>query len=303
MHAPTRRGAVLALAAAALAASLSACGSSGAPAGTLPKVAGQFGGAPTITFPNASPPSTLKVKVLRQGTGPVVQPGDLLIANYVGQIWQGKVFDSSFSRHLATAFPIGVHRVIPGWDDSLVGVRAGSRLLLVVPPVDGYGAAGNPGAGITATDTLTFVVDVIASYSRTSEGQRATHLLHTDVDGVTVNWPVSTPPSLLVPPGLAAPKAPSVTVLSTGGGRRIAPGLVVLQFVVVNAKTGKVLQSTWTSGLPNAEPVGNPASPSVLDRLVGLRIGSRLLLRLPKMSNGGPYVFAMDLVAEPSLSG
>ena len=39
----------------------------------------------------------------------------------------------------------------------------GSRLLLVVPPKDGYGAAGSP-PKISGTDTLVFVVDILAAY-------------------------------------------------------------------------------------------------------------------------------------------
>jgi len=265
----------------------------------LPTVSGAYGQAPKITFPNASAPTTLKVKVLSAGHGPVVKAGDLLVANYVGQIWQGKVFDSSFARHLPTAFPIGVARVIPGWDKTLVGLHAGTRVLLVIPPVDGYGASGRPSAGISGTDTLAFVVDVLASYSATAEGERATSTLDADVGGVTVTWPAGTPPSLHVAPGAAFPAKPVVTVLSRGTGPRIAPGLMVIQFLVIDAKTGKVVQSTWRSALPNAEPVGNPASPSELDRFIGLPVGSRVLLRIPKGTTGGPYAFAIDIVGQP----
>ena len=41
--------------------------------------------------------------------------------------------------------------------------RLGSRVLLVVPPKDGYGAAGSP-PKISGTDTLVFVVDILAAY-------------------------------------------------------------------------------------------------------------------------------------------
>src|ERR1019366_2618708 len=104
--------------------------SAGAATVPLPTVKGGFGTKPTITFPNASPPSALQQKVLHQGSGPVIQKGDLLIANFVGQIWRGKVFDSSFGQPIA-GFPIGVGDVVPGWDKTLVGKRVGSRVLLV----------------------------------------------------------------------------------------------------------------------------------------------------------------------------
>jgi peptidylprolyl isomerase len=37
-------------------------------------------------------------------------------------------------------------------------------VLLVVPPDKGYGATGQPQAGIGATDTLVFVVDILDAY-------------------------------------------------------------------------------------------------------------------------------------------
>ena len=58
----------------------------------------------------------------------------------------GKEFDSSWSRNQPAGFSIGVGEVIPGWDKALVGVKVGSRVLLVVPPADGYGSAGQSAA-------------------------------------------------------------------------------------------------------------------------------------------------------------
>jgi peptidylprolyl isomerase len=301
MHVLSRRVA-LSLGSVVVLAALSSCGGSG-PTASLPTVSGAFGATPTITFPNSAPPSTLTSQVLTSGHGPVVQKGQLLVANYLGQIWRGKVFDSSFSRHVASAFPIGLQRVIPGWDKTLVGARTGSRLLLVVPPADGYGPKGQPSAGISGTDTLVFVVDVLGSYSSTSTGASTTGALHSGVGGVSVTWTSGKPPLVHVAPGTPAPKKPTVLVLSRGSGRPIAPGLVVLKYVVVDAKTNKVVDSTWKTGYPDGEVAGNPSTPSLLDRLVGIPVGSRLLLSVPKSSSGGPYVFAIDVIAQPSLLG
>jgi peptidylprolyl isomerase len=62
------------------------------------------------------------------------------------------------------AFQIGAGRVIDGWDQGLVGQKIGSQVLLVIPPELGYGANGNPDAGISGTDTLVFVVDILDAY-------------------------------------------------------------------------------------------------------------------------------------------
>ena len=54
-------------------------------------------------------------------------------------------------------------QVITGWDNGLVGQKVGSRVLLVIPPADGYGTAGSP-PKIKGTDTLVFVVDILDAY-------------------------------------------------------------------------------------------------------------------------------------------
>lgn len=136
--------------------------------GTLPTVTATAGSAPVVTIPAASvkPPATLVAKTLIKGAGPVVSKGQTVVAQYVGVIWRtGKVFDSSWTRGEPFGFTIGAtpSQVIPGWDAGLVGQTVGSRVMLVIPPADGYGKTGNSQAGIKATDTLVFVVDILGA--------------------------------------------------------------------------------------------------------------------------------------------
>ena len=126
----------------------------------LPKVAGEYGSKPTFTF-EGEPPAALESEVLREGTGAPVAKGDLLVGDYLGQVWKGSVFDNSYDRKQAAGFVIGAGKVIPGWDEVLVGVKAGSRVLMSIPPDKGYGSQGNTQAGIKGTDTLVFVVDIV----------------------------------------------------------------------------------------------------------------------------------------------
>ena len=134
--------------------------------GGLPTVSGANNAEPTISIPKSSPPSTLSVTTLVQGTGPAAAKGQELVVQYVGEIWaSGKEFDSSWKRGSPVAFPIGQGQLIPAWDTGLVGVKVGSRVLMVVPPASGYGSAGQSQAGISGTDTLVFVVDVLGAYN------------------------------------------------------------------------------------------------------------------------------------------
>jgi peptidylprolyl isomerase len=132
--------------------------------GTLPTVTAKAGSAPTLTFPSSSPPKGLEVKTLIKGSGPKVSNGEYIIAQYVGYIWRTKkVFGSSWSSGSPFGFVIGAspEQVIPGWDKGLVGQTVGSRVMLSIPPSDGYGSAGQSDAGIKGTDTLVFVVDIV----------------------------------------------------------------------------------------------------------------------------------------------
>jgi peptidylprolyl isomerase len=132
----------------------------------LPQVTpGAAGQAPTVKIPSGKAPDSLQVKNLIQGTGKAVAKGQTLVGQYDGVLWRtGKEFDSSYKHGAPAGFPIGVGQVIPAWDKALVGQKIGSRVLLVVPPKEGYGSKGSPEAGIKGTDTLVFVVDVLAAF-------------------------------------------------------------------------------------------------------------------------------------------
>lgn len=127
----------------------------------LPTASGSFGDKPTLTFPDAPPPDELAVQVLSPGEGPLVESGQTIEVNYYGEVWGGSMFDNSYDRGSSIEFPIGVGTVIAGWDNSLVGQPIGSRVLVAVPPHEGYGPRGVPQAGIGGDDTLVFVVDIL----------------------------------------------------------------------------------------------------------------------------------------------
>ena len=135
-----------------------------ADAATLPQVAGAPDGTtpPKITMPaGKQPPAQSVYKTLIQGAGRTVAAGDTVVVQYEGVLWKdGKTFDTSFGKKpFATA--IGEGTVVQAWDEGLVGQKVGSRVLLVVSPDKGYGANPPQGSGISATDTMVFVVDIV----------------------------------------------------------------------------------------------------------------------------------------------
>jgi peptidylprolyl isomerase len=274
------------------------------PAGGLPSVSGSYGAKPALTFPSGAAPGSVQVRVLRQGSGPVVAKGELLVADYLGQVWQGKVFDNSYDRGQVAAFPIGVGRVIPGWDQTLVGVKAGSRVLLSVPPSAGYGTTGNSAAGIKGTDTLVFVVDLVSSYSGKVAGDPKAVPQRVTVPGVTVSGALGASPGLGVVPAKFAVKKPAIQVLARGTGAPVAGGLLVVQYLAVDA-SNKPVGSSWTAGTPIGVPVNPSGSSGLFDLTRGLPLGSRVLIEAPASPGSGseaaspPIALVADLVAQP----
>ena len=122
-----------------------------------------FGTKPTLEFTSPTAPEGLEVIVLSEGDGPEVKAGDQISAHYLGQIWDGDVFDNSFDRGAPLDFRVGVGMVIRGWDEGLIGQRVGSRVLLSIPSAMGYGARGVPGTAIKGGDTLVFVTDIVSA--------------------------------------------------------------------------------------------------------------------------------------------
>jgi FKBP-type peptidyl-prolyl cis-trans isomerase FkpA len=95
------------------------------------------------------------------GEGPVVRAGQIVSVNYDGRFPDGRQFDASDPGD-PIRFPIGVRRVIDGWDQGLVGMKVGGKRQLIIPPALGYGPAGSPPV-IPANATLVFTVEVVGA--------------------------------------------------------------------------------------------------------------------------------------------
>jgi peptidylprolyl isomerase len=95
------------------------------------------------------------------GRGPRPIPGHKVIVNYTGWLLNGQKFDSSFDRNQPFEFILGVHQVIPGWDEGVASMHIGGKRILIVPPQLGYGAAGTPGGPIPPNATLKFQVELL----------------------------------------------------------------------------------------------------------------------------------------------
>jgi peptidylprolyl isomerase len=105
-------------------------------------------------------PTKLQVIPLVEGTGPAAKKGRLVTFNYYGAVWGSKKpFDSSFARDAPEPFGVGVNGLIKAWDNVIPGLKRGSRVLIIAPADQAYGARAQ--AGIPKNSTLAFVVDIL----------------------------------------------------------------------------------------------------------------------------------------------
>jgi len=255
--------------------------------GPFPIVSGAFGDKPSVMFtPEGLPATQLRRKVLVTGHGAPLAKGDLAVVDYLGQIWNGKVFDNSYDAGQAAAVQVGIGGLLPGWDAGLVGVPVGSRVELTLPPTSGYGAEGNSKAGITGKDTLVFVVDVAARYDTkaTADPSDTTEALPAHLPIVTGAPP--RPPEIAIPKGLPIPHQRSTHVIARGHGAPVRTGSLVIQYDSINWM-GQFVSSTWQNGVPTAVPIGDATDTTggLFDGLVGVPLGSRVLIVAPGVNN------------------
>lgn len=277
---------------------LAACGSSGGPAGPFPTASGAFGERPELVFPDESPSAELETAVLHEGDGAVVEAGDLLVAHYLGQVWGGAIFDNSYDRGAVSSFPIGTGRIMAGWDTGLVGQTVGSRVLLVIPPEQGYGPQGNESAGISGTDTIAFVVDIVGTYGAQAAGDASAAVTdEAAAIGPVVDGEPGSPAAISLPDGLAEPAEVTATVLARSDGDPVVPGDIVIQYAA-SFWDNSDGESTWELGRPRMVAAG---SGGAFDRLVGVPVGSRVVLELPQNEGLPAVALVVDILAQSNV--
>jgi peptidylprolyl isomerase len=98
------------------------------------------------------------------GTGAAPQTGQTCVMHYTGWLYQdgkkGAKFDSSLDRGKPFEFPLGMGRVIKGWDEGVASMKIGGKRTLIIPPTLGYGARGAGGV-IPPNATLMFDVELL----------------------------------------------------------------------------------------------------------------------------------------------
>lgn len=110
--------------------------------------------------PEKTTPSGLRYVDLKIGTGESPTAGQMVTVHYTGTLENGTKFDSSVDRCQPLTFPIGVRRVIKGWDEGIMTMKVGGKRRLIIPSELGYGTQGR-GNVIPPNATLIFEVELL----------------------------------------------------------------------------------------------------------------------------------------------
>lgn len=261
-----------------------------ASADEMPSVTGT--GADTkLAFPDSEAPAGLQSYVVEEGTGRVVDKTDYVVANYVGQVWgNDTAFDSSFARGTASGFSL--QQVIPGWTNGLSGLPVGTKVILSIPADLGYGpSGGNASAGIGPDDTIAFYVEIVDAFGMDQAGQSDAK---PEADAaklpVEIKGELGAPASITVVEGEKEPTDISTTVVARGAGDEVGKeGTVYVQYALTYWDNSASESTYGTSG-PYAAILGNG---SIFDSLVGIPIGSRVLIEAPADKGTSAPAFAV----------
>jgi peptidylprolyl isomerase len=261
---------------------LAACGSDstggGSPELKSVAVSGKAGEKSTVKVDGPVKMTATSTRVETAGSGATIKPGQKVVVDYLvlnGR--DGKELETSFGKAPAL-FTADPKKVLPGIAKAMIGEKVGARVLVGVPPKDGFGDQGNSQLGVRPTDSLLFVLDL-----------RSVPLVEATGDAVapkaglpkvavakggkpTVTVPKSTAPAKLV-----------VQPLVQGSGDTVKSGeRLWVHYTGVNWRTGKVFDSSFKGGEPISFPIGVGQVIKGWDQaLVGQKLGSRVLLSIP----------------------
>ena len=251
---------------------LTACGDSAdttsGSGGTASTPAADAVSKPEVKLPAAAP-TTLGITDLKEGTGAAAVAGDTLMVLYVGvRSADGTEFDNNYDTGTPYPVQVGAGQVIDGWDQGLVGVKAGGRRQLDIPTDLAYGDQPPPTDVIQKGDALSFVIDVVAVIPKSDPADAPT----VSIAGI--------------------PNQTDMTVedLIVGDGASINPGqTVAVQLIAYSAKDGAQLNSSWDGGTPLTFVPGAGRLPPGLEKAVdGMRVGGRRQAVIPFAEAFGP---------------
>jgi FKBP-type peptidyl-prolyl cis-trans isomerase len=284
---------------------LAGCGSDSSSG--LDKIDVSGGANPKFTVDEDFTTASTETRVVKKGTGDELADGDSVKVNYIAVNGRsGKQFDNSFTSKSPLTLTLDDQSALPGFLKGLKGQRVGSRVLVAIPPKDGFGQARTE-LGIKADDTMVFLFDIVAKVPVKATGDAkklpATVPSIVEKDG----HPDGFKPTPQTPNKISKAKA---HVVIEGDGAEVQEGQsITAQSVGQVYPDGDVFDSSWRKGGPPATFQLDQVIACWKEHIPGQKLGSRIVLVCPadtaygdSPQEGGPIkpgdslVFAIDLL-------
>ncbi len=214
---------------------------------------------PTVSLPTEMP-TELVITDITEGEGEAAVEGSTVYVYYVGVLSKdGDRFDGNFGGD-PYAVTLGTGAVIDGWDQGLIGVKAGGRRQLDIPSELAYGASGS-GDAIPPDSAISFIVDVVAIVPPIDPA---------DAPDITIKGAAN------------VDKLVSDDLIDGEGDEAKAGSNVLVHIIAYRADTGEQLASTWGDPSPVALLLKDGGSlPGLIEGIPGMKVGGRRQLTIP----------------------
>jgi peptidylprolyl isomerase len=214
---------------------------------------------PTVSLPTEMP-TELVITDITEGEGEAAVEGSTVYVYYVGVLSKdGDRFDGNFGGD-PYAVTLGTGAVIDGWDQGLIGVKAGGRRQLDIPADLAYGSAGS-GDVIPPDSAISFIIDVVA--------------IVPPIDPADA-------PEISIEGAENVDALVSDDLVEGEGAEAKAGSNVLVHIIAFNAATGEELASTWGDPSPVALLLEEGGSlPGLIDGIPGMKVGGRRQLTIP----------------------
>ena len=108
---------------------------------------------------NPNGPSSITTEEITVGTGATAQNGDRVSVYYRGTLANGTQVDT-YVGGTPLALVLGNAKIIPGFQNGILGMKVGGKRRVTIPPSLGYGGQAN--GPIPANSTLIFEIDLLS---------------------------------------------------------------------------------------------------------------------------------------------
>jgi peptidylprolyl isomerase len=287
---------------------LAGCGGSDSGGEGLKDIKVSSATSPKVTVKKGFKATKTTSRVIKSGGGEKVANGDSIKISLAGvNGTTGKQFDSTYASGKPVTLTLG-QGMLPGFVKGLVGQKIGSRVLVAIPPKDGFGDAGQTTYNIKKNDTMVFLFDLVAKVPNEAAGTSKS--LPKDLPKLKLDGQKH-PAGFVKTKTMDKKKTKiSTNVVIQGKGAPVKTGqTLTVQYVGQVYPTGAVFDESW-SKQPVPFQIGGEGLIKCWNKtLIGQKVGSRVVIVCPpdtaygdkppagsKIGKGDTLIFAVDLL-------